>query len=95
VIAGARAAGLVRAIGRWDFTAAIINGVIGSGIFSLPSVLAQAHGRGALHFRPGRARHVDHAALHGRGGEPLHGGGRAVLYVREAFGRDAGFQAAG
>ena len=29
--------GLVRAIGRWDLTAAIINGLIGSAIFSLPA----------------------------------------------------------
>src|SRR2546425_9954390 len=31
---------LVRAIGRWDFTALVVNGVIGSGIFGLPAVLA-------------------------------------------------------
>src|SRR3954467_7379239 len=32
--------GLVRAIGRWDLTAAIVNGVVGSAVFSLPSVIA-------------------------------------------------------
>jgi len=32
--------GLVRAIGRWDLTALVVNGVIGSGIFGLPAVLA-------------------------------------------------------
>src|SRR4029079_19295815 len=31
---------LVRAIGRWDYTALVVNGVIGSGIFGLPAVLA-------------------------------------------------------
>lgn len=36
--------GFVRAIGRWDLTAAVINGVIGSGIFGLPAVLAALTG---------------------------------------------------
>jgi amino acid permease len=31
---------LIRAIGRWALTAAVINGVIGSGVFGLPSSLA-------------------------------------------------------
>src|SRR2546426_11695950 len=32
--------GLIRAIGRWDLTALVVNGVIGSSIFGMPSVLA-------------------------------------------------------
>ena len=35
---------LVRAIGRWDLTALVINGVIGSSIFGMPSVLAALTG---------------------------------------------------
>src|SRR5687768_14879852 len=31
---------LIRAIGRWALTAAVINSVIGSGVFGLPSTLA-------------------------------------------------------
>ena len=31
---------LVRAIGRWDLTASVVNSVIGSGIFAMPAVLA-------------------------------------------------------
>ena len=31
---------LVRGIGRWDLTAAVINSVIGSAIFGLPSAIA-------------------------------------------------------
>ena len=33
--------GLVRAIWRWDLTAAIVNGVIGSSIFGMPDDLAR------------------------------------------------------
>ena len=36
--------GLVRAIGRWDLTAAVVNGVIGSGIFGMPAALAALTG---------------------------------------------------
>jgi len=35
---------LVRAIGRWDLTAAVINGVIGSAIFGMPARLAELTG---------------------------------------------------
>jgi len=36
--------GLVRIIGRWDLTAAVVNAVIGSSIFGLPSELARLTG---------------------------------------------------
>jgi amino acid transporter len=35
---------LVRAIGRWSLTAAVVNGVIGSGIFGMPATQAQLTG---------------------------------------------------
>src|SRR5687767_16026855 len=35
---------LVRAIGRWDRTAAVSNGTIGSSIFGMPAVLAALTG---------------------------------------------------
>src|SRR5499427_5302161 len=35
---------LVRAIGRWSLTAGVINAVIGSGIFGLPSAVANLVG---------------------------------------------------
>ncbi len=35
---------LVRAIGRWDLTAAIVNGVIGSSIFGMPDDIARLCG---------------------------------------------------
>lgn len=37
--------GLVRAIGRWSIAALIVNCIIGSGVFGLPSILAQLLGR--------------------------------------------------
>ena len=85
---------LVRAIGRWDLTAAVVNGVIGTAIFSMPSVLAALTGAWSpLVFAAGRARDADHPALPGRGGQPVPGAGGPYLYVREAFGRVVGFQA--
>ncbi|MBV8891692.1 MAG: amino acid transporter, partial [Acidobacteria bacterium] len=36
---------LVRAIGRWTLVALVINSIIGSGIFGLPSQLAGSLGR--------------------------------------------------
>ena len=36
---------LVRAIGRWSLTALVVNSIIGSGIFGLPSVVAGLVGR--------------------------------------------------
>ena len=40
--------GLVRAIGRWSMAALIVNCVIGSGVFGLPSVLAGLLGRSSI-----------------------------------------------
>ena len=42
---------LIRGIGRWDFTALVINGIIGAGIFGLPSkVFAQIGSYSLLAF---------------------------------------------
>jgi len=40
--------GLVRAIGRWSMAALVVNCVIGSGVFGLPSVLAGLLGRASI-----------------------------------------------
>src|SRR6202041_3091762 len=37
--------GLVRAIGRWSLVALTVNSIIGSGIFGLPSVVANLIGK--------------------------------------------------
>ena len=36
---------LVRAIGRWSLTALVVNSVIGSGVFGLPSTVAGLLGK--------------------------------------------------
>ncbi len=41
---GDRDAGLARRIGVWGLSAAVINGVVGAGIFTLPASMAQAAG---------------------------------------------------
>ena len=86
--------GLVRAIGRWDFTAAIINGVIGSGIFSLPSVLAGLTGAWSpVTFILAGLGMLTMLLCMAEVASRFTEAGGPYLYVREAFGRDAGFQA--
>lgn len=86
--------GLIRAIGRWDFTAAIINGVIGSGIFSLPSVVAGLTGASSpLAFALAGLGMLTMLLCMAEVASRFTEAGGPYLYVREAFGRDAGFQA--
>ena len=85
---------LVRAIGRWDLTAAVINGVIGSAIFGMPSeqarlvgawspLVALIAGLGVLTIV------LCFAEVASRFQEP----GGPYLYAREAFGPFVGFEA--
>ncbi len=86
--------GLVRAIGRFDLTAAVVNGVIGSAIFRLPSQQAALTGEWSplaslvaglgilaivLCFAEVASRFQD--------------AGGPYLYARESFGGCVGFQA--
>jgi APA family basic amino acid/polyamine antiporter len=85
--------GLVRAIGRWDLTAAVVNGTIGSSIFGMPAVLAALTGAwsplAALWAGLGiLAITLCHAETASRFREP----GGSYLYAREAFGAQIGFQ---
>lgn len=84
---------LIRAIGRWALTAAVINSVIGSGVFGLPSTLAGFAGAwspltvliagiGILVIV------LCFAEIGSRFDEP----GGPYLYTREAFGPALGFQ---
>ena len=84
---------LVRAIGRWDLTASVVNGTIGSSIFGMPAVLAALTGA----WSPGAALLAGlgilaitlcHAEVASRFEEP----GGTYLYAREAYGRTVGFQ---
>src|SRR5687767_3727633 len=79
---------LVRAIGRWDLTAAVINGTIGSAIFGMPAVLAGLTGAwspvAALIAAVGiLAITLCHAETASRFREP----GGSYLYAHEAYGR--------
>ena len=85
---------LVRAIGRWDLTALVVNGVIGSSVFGMPSVLAGLTGAWSpltvLLAGLGILTIVlCHAEVASRFRDP----GGTYLYAREAFGRGVGFQA--
>ena len=85
---------LVRVIGRWDLTAAVVNGVIGSAIFGMPSdqarltgawspLVALIAGLGVLTIV------LCFAEVASRFQEP----GGPYLYAREAFGPFVGFEA--
>lgn len=85
---------LVRAIGRGDLTAAVVNGVVGSAIFGMPSELAALTGAAsplvALVAGAGvLAIVLCFAEVASRFQEP----GGPYLYCREAFGSFVGFQA--
>jgi amino acid transporter len=87
------ATGLVRAIGRWSLAALVINSVIGSGVFGLPSVLAGQLGRaspmavivGAVLIGVIMACFAEVASQFTQAGGPY-------LYGRVAFGRLIGIQ---
>ena len=89
----AAAPALVRAIGRWSLLAAIINGVVGSGIFGLPSAVAGLSGvwSPALVLLAGAAMFVV-VLCFAEVGSRFDEAGGPYLYVREAFGSAAGFQ---
>lgn len=84
---------LVRAIGRWTLAALVINGIIGSGIFGLPSQVSKLLGTAApfayLLAAAGigliMACFAEVASQFDRSGGPY-------LYARESFGRFVGAQ---
>jgi len=85
---------LVRAIGRGDFTAAIINAVIGSSVFSLPSVLAGLTGtRSPLAYIAAGLGILTIMLCVAEVASRFTEAGGPYLYAREAFGRTVGFQA--
>lgn len=87
--------GLVRAIGRWSIAALVINCIIGSGVFGLPSVLASLLGRAsvlAVEFAA-LAMAVIMACFAEVASRFAHTGG-PYLYAQQAFGRFMGIQVA-
>lgn len=86
---------LLRAIGRWSLTALVINSIIGSGVFGLPSTVA-----GYLGKRSPLAvllAGIGMAVIFGCFAEVasrFHQAGGPYLYARAAFGRGMGIQMA-
>ncbi len=87
--------GLVRAIGHWSLAALIVNCIIGSGVFGLPSVLAGLLGRASVLavLLAAAAMGVIMACVAEVASRFAETGG-PYLYAREAFGRFMGIQVA-
>jgi amino acid transporter len=84
---------LVRAMGRWSLTAAIVNGVIGSGIFGLPSAVAALTGAWSpLAVLIAGACVFVVLLCFAEVGSRFDDAGGPYLYTREAFGPVVGFQ---
>ncbi len=83
----------MRAIGRWSLAALVVNCVIGSGIFGLPSVLAALLGRASVLavVLAAAAMGVIMACFAEVSSRFAQAGG-PYLYAREAFGRFMGIQ---
>src|ERR1700678_1632263 len=87
--------GLVRAIGRWSLVARTVNSIIGSGIFGLPSVVANLIGKisplAVLFAGAGMAVIM---GCYAEVASYFHEAGGPYLYARAAFGRMIGIQTA-
>ena len=85
--------GLIRAIGRWSLTALIVNSIIGSGVFGLPSAIAQHVGQASpwavLIAAVGMGIMM---ACFAEVASQFRDAGGPYLYAREAFGRFVGLQ---
>ncbi|PYX02588.1 MAG: hypothetical protein DMG85_21225 [Acidobacteria bacterium] len=86
-------AGLVRAIGRWSLVALVVNSIIGSGVFGLPSVLAGLLGAASpwAVLLAGAAVGIIIACFAEVASQFAQAGG-PYLYARVAFGRMMGIQ---
>ena len=84
---------LVRGIGRWDFTALVINGIIGAGIFGLPSkVYAQIGTYSLVAFVVCAVIIGLIVLVYAEVASRFSATGGAYLYAREAFGPAVGFE---
>src|SRR5215216_62382 len=85
--------GLVREIGRWDLVAVAINGIIGAGIFGLPSkVFAQTGAYSLIAFIVCALVVVLIIVCFAEVGSRFSSTGGPYLYAREAFGPAVGFE---
>lgn len=84
---------LVRGLGRWDFTALVINGIIGAGIFGLPSkVYAQIGSYSLLAFVACAVIVGLIVLCYAEVASRFSATGGSYLYAREAFGPAVGFE---
>ena len=84
---------LVRGIGRWDFTAIVINTIIGAGIFGLPALVYSRIGSYSLIAFVACAIIVGLIVLcYAEVGSRFTSTGGPYLYAREAFGSFVGFE---
>jgi basic amino acid/polyamine antiporter, APA family len=85
--------GLVRAIGRWSLVALTVNSILGSGIFGLPSQVADKVGRLSpwAVLLAGALMGVI-IACYGEVASQFSGTGGTYIYCREAFGQFTGLQ---
>src|SRR5579864_2166195 len=87
--------GLVRAIGRWSMAALVVNCIIGSGVFGLPSVLASLLGRASVAAVVVSAAAVGVImACFSEVASRFTQTGGPYLYAQQAFGRFMGIQVA-
>ena len=86
--------GLVRAIGRWDLTAAVLNAVIGSSIFGYPAIQASLTGAWSpVVYVVAGLGILTIVLCFAEVASRFQDAGGPYLYVREAFGPFLGFQA--
>src|SRR6202161_2296652 len=86
---------LVRAIGRWSLVALVVNSIIGSGIFGLPSTVADVIGKYSPYavLAAGAGKAVIMGCFAEVASRFQEAGG-PYLYARVAFGRLMGIQTA-
>jgi APA family basic amino acid/polyamine antiporter len=88
----AQARGLVRAIGRFDLTAGVVNGVIGAGIFGAPAAVAALVGAWSpLAALAAAAGILTVVLCFAEVGSRFDSSGGPYLYTHAAFGRHVGF----
>jgi basic amino acid/polyamine antiporter, APA family len=86
---------LIRVMGRWTLTALVINSIIGSGIFGLPSVVAGYLGKQSpLAYLVAAAGIGVVIACFAEVASQFGAAGGPYLYAREAFGRFIGIEVA-
>lgn len=84
---------LRRGIGRWSLTALVLNGVIGSSIFGLPSIAAGLIGSNSIYAYFIAALIIGLVvACFAEVASQFHSSGGPYLYTRAAFGRLAGIE---